>query len=348
MGIKTTIIDIAKYLGTTPATVSRALNNHPSISEKTKAKILEAAVRLDYRRNTLASSLRLGKTSIIGVIVPSAEINFFGSVLHGIDSVANKSGYNILIYQSNESTKFEIQGIKTFLSARVAGILVSIAKDTLDYSHFLEVKESGVPIVFFDRANTEIGIHSVVIDDYKGAYIATEHLIKQGYKNIAHISGPQHIRIFNDRLKGFMAALQANNLSVSYDSIYYGNVSIDAGREAVRHFLALKEPPDAVFAVEDFTALGAIKELKENNLRIPQEFGVIGFANELFGEHITPTLSTIDQQTVLMGKKSFKLLMQLIDKKGDKNKIVHQKVVLEPLPIFRNSSSRLNKDGLII
>jgi len=342
LGIKTTIIHIAKYLDTTPATVSRALNNHSCISDKMKSRVVEAAVRLNYKRNNIASSLRLGKTFIVGVIVPSAEINFFGSVLHGIESVANKSGYNILIYQSNESTKFEIKGIKTFLSARVDGILVSIAKDTLDYSHFLEVKDSGVPIVFFDRANTEIGIHSVVIDDYRGAYIATQHLIDQGYKKVAHISGPQHIRIFNDRLKGYMGALQANNMTVEYDHIYYGNVSIEDGRKAISHFLAIKNPPDAVFAVEDFTALGALKELKEKNIKIPEEFGVFGFANELFGEHITPTLSTIDQQTVLMGQKAFKLLKQLIDKDTDKNKIVHQKVVLDPVAIFRKSSTKMD------
>lgn len=346
MGIKTTIIHIAEYLDTTPATVSRALNNHPSISEKMKSRVVEAAVRLDYKRNNIASSLRLGKTFIIGVIVPSAEINFFGSVLHGIESVATKSGYNILIYQSNESTKFEIRGIKTFLSARVDGILVSIAKDTLDYSHFLEVKDAGVPIVFFDRANTEIGIHSVVIDDYKGAYIATQHLIDQGYKRIAHISGPQHIRIFNDRLKGYMGAFQANNRTVLYEHIYYGNVSIEAGKKAISHFLTMPDPPDAVFAVEDFTALGAIKELKEKKIKIPEEFGVIGFANELFGEHITPTLSSIDQQTVLMGKKAFKLLMQLIDKQSDKSIVVHHEVVLDPIAIFRNSSTKMDQQKI--
>ncbi|MES1215383.1 MAG: LacI family DNA-binding transcriptional regulator [Bacteroidota bacterium] len=340
MSLGVTITDIANELNTTPATVSRALNNHPSISEKRKKIVLETASRLKYKRNKIASSLRLGQSRIIGVIIPSAEINFFGSVVHGIESLANKSGYNILIYQSNESMEQEAKGIETFLSARLDGILVSIAKDTTEYSHFLSAKDSNIPIIFFDRANNELGIHSVVIDDYKGAFIATEHLIQQGYKRIAHISGPSHLKIFSDRLKGYQDALRAHKISVEKDLIYQGNVSIEAGRKGILHFLEMKNPPDAVFAVEDFTALGAIKELKDHAIRIPDDFGIIGFANEAFGEHITPTLSTIDQQTVKMGQESFKLLMQLMTNNSD-TIVSDQRVVLEPVPIFRNSSLRL-------
>src|SRR6187200_2873551 len=228
MSLKITIADIANELNTTPATVSRALNDHPSISVKRKEIVREAAERLQYKRNKIASSLRLGQSGIIGVIIPSAEINFFGSVVHGIESIANKSGYNILIYQSNESSEHEAKGIETFLSARVDGIMVSIAKDTTEFDHFLTVRRSNIPIVFFDRANTELGIHSVLIDDFKGAYTATEHLIKQGYNKIAHISGPQHLKIFNDRLKGYIAALKANDLKPDQELIYHGDVSIEA------------------------------------------------------------------------------------------------------------------------
>jgi LacI family transcriptional regulator len=127
------------------------------------------------------------------VIIPSAEINFFGSVVHGIESIANANGYNVLIYQSNETLESEIKGIETFLSARVDGILVSIAKQTTDFSHFITARNAGVPIIFFDRSKDDLGIHSVVIDDMKGAYLATSHLIEQGYKRIAHVSGPQHL-----------------------------------------------------------------------------------------------------------------------------------------------------------
>ncbi|HEY2720682.1 MAG TPA: LacI family DNA-binding transcriptional regulator [Chitinophagaceae bacterium] len=339
MSLKVTITDIANKLKTTPATVSRALNDHPSISEKRKKIIRETALRLNYKRNRIASSLRSGQTGLIGVIIPSAQINFFGSVVHGIESVANENGYNIIMYQSNESMEFEAKGIEAFLSARVDGILVSIAKDTTEYSHFLAAKSSNVPIVFFDRTNMDLGIHSVVIDDYKGAFIATSHLIEQGFKRVAHIAGPSHLKIFDDRLKGYIDALRKRKMNIDFNLIFPGDVSIDAGKKGVKHFLSLDNPPDAIFAVEDFTALGAIKELKEHKIKIPGDFGVMGFANEAFGEHITPTLSTIDQQTVEMGKESFRLLLQLINKTQGQS--LPQKIILDPVPIFRESSQKM-------
>ena len=339
MSLTVTIADIAKKLKTTSGTVSRALNDHPAISAKTKKMVLKTAAQMNYRRNTIASSLRSGQTGIIGVIIPSAEINFFGSVVHGIEAMANQNGYNVLIYQSNESWSQEQKGIETFLNARVDGIMVSIAKHTNDYKHFLEVKKTNTPIVFFDRANDELPIDAVVIDDHKGAYMATAHLIEQGYSRIAHISGPQHISIFKARLEGYKAALKDAGIKFDRSLVYSGDVSIDAGRRAILYFFSLVDPPDAAFAVEDFTALGAMKELKHHDVSIPEDFGIIGFANESFGEHITPSLSTIDQQTVNMGKEAFSLMLSLIENKGTKKK-ESQKKVLEPIPVFRESSSR--------
>lgn len=340
MSYKTTIADIARELNTTAATVSRALSNHPRISAETKKSVHLAATRLNYKRNRVASSLRLGKTHLIGVIIPSAEINFFGSVVHGIESIANVNGYNVLLYQSNETREYEEKGLEAFLSARVDGILVSIAKGTVDYSHFEQIKARGIPIVFFDRSNDDLGIDSVVIDDYKGAYLATEHLINNGYKRIAHIAGPAHLKNFYDRVRGYTEALRANNLSIDESLIYYGNISIESGREGANKFLSMTNPPDAIFAVEDFTALGVMKELKERNINIPDDFGLVGFANEKFGEHITPTLSTVDQQTILMGKSALTLLIDLIERKEETGR-ARQKIVLEPLLICRDSSDRL-------
>ena len=343
MKYKVTINDIGRELNITPATVSRALSNHPGISTKTKEAVQKTASRLNYKKNTIAASLQSGKTNVIGVIIPSAEINFFGSVVHGIESIANLNGYNVLIYQSNEDMNHEAKGIETFLSARVDGILASIAKNTVDFSHFLDVKARKIPLVFFDRTNDELGISAVVIDDFKGAFLATEHLIKQGYKRIAHISVSQHIiSIWNTRLNGYMAALAANNIPFDASLIYAGNISIESGKEAVKYFFDKPNPPDAIFAVEDFTALGAIKELKDRNIKIPGEVGIIGFANEHFGEHISPALSTIDQQTVLMGKESIKLLLELISGK-EKNESTHRKIILEPIPVFRESSMKKRK-----
>jgi LacI family transcriptional regulator len=229
--------------------------------------------------------------------------------------------------------------LETFISARVDGILVSVSKETQDYSHFEEIKNKGIPIVFFDRGNDSLGISSVLIDDYRGAYIATCHLIDQGYQHIAHISGPLHMKIFLDRFNGYKKALADHHIKFDPSLLFSGDISIEAGKKGIEKLLSLKKIPDAVFAVEDFTALGALKELKNRGIKIPEEFGVIGFANELFGEHITPSLSTIDQQTVKMGEESFRLVLDLISNKENEVKGV-RKIVLDPLLILRESSQR--------
>ncbi len=334
-----TIQDLASKLNFTPATVSRALNNHPRISANTKKAVIDLADKLNYRRNHLASSLRSGKSETIGVIIPSAEINFFGSVVHGIESIANTNGYHILLYQSNESPDYEIKAIESFVGAKVDGILASIAKETVDFTHFLDLKNRGIPLVFFDRTDAALDIPSVVINDFKGAHIATQHLLSQGYKKIAHIAGQQHLKIFEDRLNGYKSALQDAGIEIREELIFYGRVSIDSGKDAMNYFFGLKDKPDAVFAVEDFTALGVIKAAKEMKIDIPKDLGVIGFANEAFDEHITPSLSSIDQQTILMGREAFRLLLELINNKKE-NTMEKSTIVLEPLPKFRESSLR--------
>jgi len=333
---KTTIQDIAKQLNLTSATISRALHNNPRISEQTRRLVFEAAKKLDYSRNKIASSLRSGKSHTIGVIIPSAQMNFFGSVVHGIQTRANTNGYSILLYQSEELPELEIKAIDAFLGARVDGILVSIAKGTTDFSHFEELKKKKIPLVFFDRTNGMLDVPSVIINDYKGAYSATEHLIKQGYKTIAHVSGQQHLKVFRDRLDGYKDALKHYGREIDDQYIYPGNISIECGKKAVDYYLGLPQPPDAVFAVEDYTALGVIQRLKEKSIKIPEEFGIVGFANESFGEYITPALSTVDQQTVQMGQEAFGLLVDLIN--GNVIADIKPKVVLEPVLYCRRSS----------
>lgn len=335
---RVTIADIARELNITPATVSRALSNHPEISAVTKKAVKEAAEKLDYNRNKIASSLRSGRTNVIGVLIPTAEHIFFGSVIHGISNIASKNGYDILIYQSNESQQFEKKGIDTFISARVDGILASVAKDTTDFSHFTYAKENNIPIAFFDRVNSNLGIPSVTIDDYRGAYLATEALIKEGYTRIAHITGPQHIQTFKNRLRGYQDALQDYRLKAYQEWVYEGDVSVQAGKDGASYLLSLAELPDAVVGVEDFTALGVLKELKHRDIRVPEQFGVFGFCNDMFGEHITPSLSTIDQQTVLMGEEAFKLIHELIQCDGVATGVLSK--VLQPLPVIRESSRK--------
>jgi len=336
-----TINDIARELGITAATVSRALSNHPEISSVTKKKVKDLAAHMDYMPNKVASSLRSGTTKLIGVLIPTAEHSFFGSVIHGISNIASQKGYDVLIYQSNETEELEKKGIETFINARVDGILASIAKATTDFSHFTYAKEKNIPIAFFDRVKDDLEISSVSINDYQGAYLATESLINAGYKRIAHIAGPQNIKTFSDRISGYKAALANYHLPFEPYLLYSGNISIEAGRAGTKHFLSLVTQPDAIFAVEDFTALGVLKELKHRSIRVPEEFGVFGFCNDLFGEHITPTLSTVDQKTVTMGEEAFQLIYELILNRGSDNRSVTR--VLQPSLIIRESSQKLHK-----
>ena len=336
---KITIHDIARELKLTPGTVSRALNGSGRISAETKRRVKEKAAELGYQPNKIAASLRSGKSHTIGVIIPSAQMNFFGSVVHGIELTANLNGYGVLLFQTEETTILEKKAINTFLSARVDGILASVAKETTDFSHYQELQNRHIPLVFFDRTNEKVKVPSVLVDDYKGAFLATEHLITNGYKRIAHVSGPQHIKGFHDRLNGYLAALKKYKLKVDKNFIYQGDLSIESGKAAVDYFFNLQEAPDAIFAVEDYTALGFIKGLKERKIKIPGEFGVIGFANESFGEHITPSLSSVDQQTVRMGEEALKLLIKMIAvKENNGSAPLNEKIVLEPLLHFRESS----------
>jgi LacI family transcriptional regulator len=340
--MKTTIQHIAEELNLTAATVSRALSNHPRISAGTKEIVNATAQRLNYRRNRIASSLRTGKSHTIGVIIPSARINFFGSVVHGIETLASEYGYHTLIYQSEESPDLEIKAIEAFLGARVDGILASLAKGATDFSHYTELKKKNVPLVLFDRSNDSLQIPSVVIDDHKGGYSATIHLIQQGYKRIAHLAGPQQFQTFQRRLEGYKQALRDHNIEPDETLIYASDLSIDGGKAAADYFLELVNPPDAVFCVVDFPALGLMKRLTERNISIPGDIGIIGFANEEFGEYTTPTLSSIDQQTVQMGRDAFNMLLEIIENKIS-NSDLPAKITLEPIPFFRDSSRR-NRD----
>jgi len=312
---KATIQDIARALNVTASTVSRALNDHPGISSATKKAVSEKAVQLHYKHNRIAAALRLGRSKIIGVIVPSTKTNFFGSVLAGIEKVANENGYSVIICQSNELFEHEQIGIDTLLHAKVDGILASVAKETESYRHYQEVRQRNVPLILFDRVSDCLSVPSVAIDDYGGAYMATEHLIRQGCTTIAHIAGPAHIKIFIERLKGYTDALKAAGLPVRSRLIKYGKIDIESGRACMKVLMSGKTVPDGLLAAEDFTAMGAMEFLKENGWQIPGDVAVVGFANEAFGAFVTPSLSTIDQRTVEMGEKAALLFLEGISKK---------------------------------
>ncbi|WP_207434695.1 LacI family DNA-binding transcriptional regulator [Sabulibacter ruber] len=335
---KTTIHDIARELDVTFSTVARALNDHPAISAATKAAVLETAKRLNYQQNKLASSLRSGRTNVIGIIVPSLDTSFFSSVVHGIEKVMNENGYNILLYQTGESLLQEQKGIETFLQSRVDGIISSVSNEAEGNEVYSEIRKRQVPLLFFDRAIKDLGVPSVTINDYQGGYAATEHLIQQGYQRIVHITSDQNLTIFNERYRGYRDALQEHGLSVSRKLIFKKRIALESGKAAVQQLLKDKTPFDAVFAAEDYTAMGALQQLLESGVRVPEEVGVVGFANEAFGAFVTPSLSTIDQQTVKMGEETARLFLKLSSSTQDFYGTAPERIVLDPILVPRKSS----------
>jgi LacI family transcriptional regulator len=334
---KPTILDIAKELNITFSTVARALNDHPAISVATKKAVKETAERLNYRQNKLASSLRSGRTNIVGVIVPNLHLSFFSSVVSGIEKVMNENGYNVLLYQSNESRDHEALGIKTFMQSRVDGIISSVTTEASE-EVYSEITNRNIPLMFFDRELKDLNVSSVVIDDYKGGFMATEHLINQGYRNIVHITAKQEIPIFRERLRGYTDALDHHNIPFDEQLVIEGDFSLEFGKSAVAELLKGGIQFDAIFALEDYTAMGAMQALKNANVHVPQQVGVIGFANEDFGSLVSPALSSVDQRTLNMGEEVATLFLQQL--KNANQRVEPQRVILQPVLIERESTRR--------
>jgi LacI family transcriptional regulator len=343
---KSTIQDLAKALNITPSTVSRALNNNPRISEATKKAVQEAAKAAGYQVNQLASSLRIGRSFTIGVVVPTADRSFFAAIMRSIEDVANKGNYNVMICQSNDSSKSERNNLDALIKARVDGIAVSIAKESTDLSHFDKL---GVPLVFFDRTPVSHNFSSVDINDYNCAYQATKHLIEQGYRRIAHIGGAQHINIYRKRLRGYQDALTENGLELDNNLLIVNDLKLETGKTAATALLNFPQPPDAVFCASDFAALGTLQVAKQRGLSVPQDFGVVGFANEPFTAYIEPSLTTVDQHPKEMGETIAKLLLEQIEQSARSlhteggQQFIPRQITLNGQLIIRNSSTRQSK-----
>ncbi len=312
---KTTIKDIAKKLGLHHSTVSRALRNHPDVTAETKALVKKMAKQMNYRPNMLARSLRNNRSNLIGVIVPEIRHHFFANIISGIEDVASKNGYIILVAQSNESYQREVANTNALIENGIAGLLVSISQETKDGSHFLRfIKEEG-KIVFFDRVIDEINVAKVVVNDYEGAFKATELLIKRGYKNIAHIAGTKELGISQNRFSGYKDAHKKYNLNVKNSNIVWAGFHEEDGRIAMEKLLSQKKRPDAIFSVNDPTAIGAYEVIEQAKLKIPDDIAVVGFSNNPISAFQRPSLTTVDQPSYEMGEVAMELLLKQINAK---------------------------------
>jgi len=331
-----TIKDLAKKLSISSSTVSRALRNHPDISSETKNLVQNLAKELDYRPNVIAQSLQKRRTNLIGVIVPEIKHNFFSAVISGIEDVAYRSGYAIIVSQSNENYEREIVNVRALMSNLVAGLLISISQNTTNSEHFRLLERHKMPFVFFDRVCEDVNVSKVVVDDFDGGYAATEHLIKKGYQRIAHLAGPKHISVTKKRLDGYKSALKDNNMRYNERFVVFGGMNEEDGRSGFQQLLQLEQMPDAIFAVNDPVAIGVFEMVKKHGLRIPKDIALVGFSNNPISALVDPPLTTVDQPAYELGIEAAKLLIKEIE--GDDEEFVPIKKVLDTSLIIRQST----------
>lgn len=311
-----TIKDIARELGISPSTVSKALKGHPDISAETKKAVRELVEKWNYKPDPIALSLQGGLTKTIGVIVPEIVHYFFSTVISGIEDIAYDSGYHVMFCQSNESYEREVKAVSTLLSSRVDGILVSLCKMTGSFEHFQRIRDAGLPLVFFDRICDEIETDRVIVDDEAGAFEATQYLINTGCKNIVHLSGPGNLLIGQNRKNGFVKALKENNFQVREEDIIKCDTASEA-RIIVPEILKRPLKPDGIFAVNDLTAAEAMRMVKLNGLQVPDDISIIGFTSGMISDLTDPPLTSVEQHGYIVGKEAVNILISRIEKTGD-------------------------------
>lgn len=338
---RATIQDIAKALNTTASTVSRALQNNPRISEKMRKDVISLAEELDYQPDFRALSLKTGSGRTIGVVIPQVDRHFFATVLRGIDEEATAANYNVLICQTYESFDKEARLVKSLMNGKVDGMLISVAASTREASHFELLSSKGIPFVFFDRVCDAIDVSKVVIDDYLGACQSVEHLIAVGCRRIAHFAGPSHINVYRDRTAGYLDTLKKHLLPVEQELIFSNTITRETGCQAMQEILHMKTLPDAVFSSGDYSALGAIICARQAGIHVPDDMAITGFANEPFDALVHPSLTSVDQFGVEMGRRATALLIEEMESKS--SIFAPRVVVLEPELIIRESSLKKNQ-----
>ncbi len=335
---RVTVKDLAKVLGVSISTVSKALNDSHEISKATKQKIQKVAKQYNYTPNKLASSLKSGKTKTIGVIIPSIRNRFFARVLYGIDKVATTEGYNIITCISNESFKKEVTNIKVLANGSIDGFIVAIAEETQikqNFNHFNEAIQQGKPIVMFDRVTDVIDCDKVVIDDFEASYKATKHLVRTNCKNIAVISTINHLSVGKLRIEGYKKAVQESFKKIDLKLIIITDI-LTLDEKITKLFRDQKV--DGVLAVDEDTSLAVLKIAKSKKIKIPKAVSIIGYANEKIAKNITPTLTTINQHGVSIGESAAQIL---IDKLENNTTNFKYKVIKSTL-VERNSTKLKN------
>ncbi len=325
-----TIKDIARELGVSPSTVSRALKNNPDISEETRNMVHDYAKQHNYKPNAMALNLRTNRSNTIGVIIPQLVHHFFSCVLSGIEEIGSKAGYNILIAQSNERYDNEKKIIQSFQTARVCGVISSLAKDTSEFDHYQELIDNNIPIVFYDRICPNIKTGRVVVDDYAGAFSAVEYMIQTGCKRIFFYSADAHLEISKNRRNGFLDAMRKYKIPVDNNMIK----QCDTREHAIAitpDILERDDRPDGFFAINDETAAGILYACKIAGLRVPDDVSICGFTDGAIAQNTDPKLTTVEQHGQEVGRSAIQLLLEKLKGETDfktNNKIVRTNLVV--------------------
>jgi len=328
--------EMAEQLGVSIATVSRALRNSHEVGPEMRTKVQELAKRLNYRPNPFAQSLRRNTPKVIGVVVPNLVTHYYASVLDGIEDYATKEGYAVIAANSHENHQREESAIDNFVGLYVVGIIACLAQDTVDYSHFAELKSMGIPLVFFARTCLPEMFSSVVSNGDEAAKEATLHLIETGSKRIAFIGGPHHLDMMKRRKHGYLEALREKGISIDRSIIVNGDIDHDSARKATVELLSRPDRPDAILAFNDIITYAAFSATKSLGLRIPEDVAIIGFTETEYCEFVTPKLSAIMDQAHTMGEKACELLLKNI--KGDKK--IYKEIVPMTMKIRESSEKK--------
>jgi LacI family transcriptional regulator len=334
-----TIKDIAKTLGISIATVSRALQNSPNIKPETKRLVLQMAKELNYSPNPIALSLRENKTKSIGVLVPEIGNDFFSKTIGGIEDAAHSRNYQVIICQSHEQLSLEKQQLQHMLQKRVDGIVLSVSQQTNEYEHIYELQKKEIPFVLFDRVMKEVDSNRVVADDYSGAFEGTEHLIQNGYKRIAHITMSKFLSIVQNRFGGYRDALKKHKLPINNALVKYCGYDIEANKEIIRSLFSGQQKPDAVLVVADRLARITIEVLREMKIKIPEQVGLVAFSDNALSGLLQPALTTVNQPCFEMGRQAANMLIDSIE---NPNRAIMSVQLKTMLTIRESSSKRRN------
>jgi LacI family transcriptional regulator len=339
---RVTIYDLAREIGVSASYISKALNGHPSVNAKMRETVMKKAFELNYQINSQAANLRLGSSKTIGVIVPHINQSFFSDAIAGIEEICFKNNHSLIICQSHESYSQECKAIETLIHQNVACILISISEETRSYTHLENIHKHHISLIQFDRCTEQIDGFKVFNDNEEAAYNATKNLFENDYKKVAFIGGPDHIAIFKHRKEGFMRAHKESGLSIPYNFIVEDSLTTGSGYNSAAALFSSKEPPDAFLTVSDNQALGILKFAELNGIKVPEQLGVFGFANEAFSNIIKPSLSSINQKSKELGQHAAKIYFDLI-LKNKRHLTKNYEEVIKSEVIIRESTKKGKK-----